>query len=407
MSDALLKVACECLDPKPANRPTAIDLLSVCLKAETSQTAIRRSETFWKSLAQHSQSDQSSVVANATRHFVSGYLSTLKTKYSDREICYLMALQYLHYRPRITYSADHLTENIFESTGKSTVFHVAATATSKSKSLRKLTWEDTGWPKDPSLASTALKENEDGLLPSMVAAFQNNLIVAKQLLDIEEQLERLKVQRIVENGRMAFASHARKQIEFFYLILTNNGKQPPNLGEKFKADALGVAAFKGYDVVLKKLLELGTKITATSGERQETALHLAAAGGQPAIVHFLLDQGIHPNVMDNGRRMPLYCAAWSGHAMTVQILLDHGAPINARDDANRTALFGAASAGHEAVVSLLLTYGADRSLAGGSPVSETPLERAQKGGYEGVVQLLSSNRNPRVLINSRLHLEGK
>jgi hypothetical protein len=67
--EALIKITCECLDPCPEKRPTALDLLCLALKADISEAGNRRSESFWKVLASQPP-DQDGVAAAATRHFI-------------------------------------------------------------------------------------------------------------------------------------------------------------------------------------------------------------------------------------------------------------------------------------------------------------------------------------------------
>src|SRR3954453_6848297 len=66
-----------------------------------------------------------------------------------------------------------------------TVLHAAASATSKDKFLKKLSWDISKWPHNPSLCHLSLRENENGLLPSTLAAWEGDWDVLKQLLEIE------------------------------------------------------------------------------------------------------------------------------------------------------------------------------------------------------------------------------
>ena len=68
-------------------------------------------------------------------------------------------------------------------------------------------------------------------------------------------------------------------------------------------------------------------------------LHSAAAVGDRASVHALLDAGANPNVGQQGGYTPLHTAAHNGDAEMARMLLAHGADPAARnDDGEKRAL---------------------------------------------------------------------
>lgn len=85
---------------------------------------------------------------------------------------------------------------------------------------------------------------------------------------------------------------------------------------------------------------------------------------------------------------PLILATYLGETNTVELLIDHGADINAQDpNMGMTALMGVCFKGSEDLAKLLVERGADTSLK--NKQGETALDFAKRGGFEGVVALLT------------------
>ncbi|KAK9420501.1 putative Protein kinase domain-containing protein [Seiridium unicorne] len=53
----LARIIGECLDPSPDGRPSALQLLSVVTKSDTSQSGLEKGESFWKVMAIHADSE--------------------------------------------------------------------------------------------------------------------------------------------------------------------------------------------------------------------------------------------------------------------------------------------------------------------------------------------------------------
>ena len=85
-----------------------------------------------------------------------------------------------------------------------------------------------------------------------------------------------------------------------------------------------------------------------------TPLHCAAAAGQAAAVHKLLELGALPNVAAEPEgSTPLHLAAIAGDLACVSALVKAGADIHAVDARDRTALTFAADLHHDALLTLL------------------------------------------------------
>ena len=85
-----------------------------------------------------------------------------------------------------------------------------------------------------------------------------------------------------------------------------------------------------------------------------TALMAAAAGGNAAIAHILLDAGADINAKDKDDETALNFAVVEGCEDVVELLLNRGASVGSRNRLGDTPLLVAAVHGHSAIVSALL-----------------------------------------------------
>ena len=106
-----------------------------------------------------------------------------------------------------------------------------------------------------------------------------------------------------------------------------------------------------FDFLLQRRTRLNVR-----NRNGETALSIAAYGGQSAYVQRLVEAGAEVNFYG---WPPLAYAAFNGHTAIVDYLLKHGAEIDASTENGSTALFFAARYGHRDVVELLLRHQAN------------------------------------------------
>ena len=83
-------------------------------------------------------------------------------------------------------------------------------------------------------------------------------------------------------------------------------------------------------------------------------LHLAAVGGNPALVRMLLDAGAEVASTDAHGASALFIAAQTGNLAAAEVLIKWGADVDCRTAAGGTPLLVAAEQGHTETVSLLL-----------------------------------------------------
>ena len=120
------------------------------------------------------------------------------------------------------------------------------------------------------------------------------------------------------------------------------------------------AARGGNPAVVKTLIDADADLEARDNDRR-TALHWAAVhNANPAVVKALTDAGADPNTCDEDGRTPLYAAVLNSNLMVVKALIDAGADLEACDKKyGRTVLHLAALNANPAVVEALLDAGAD------------------------------------------------
>ncbi len=112
-----------------------------------------------------------------------------------------------------------------------------------------------------------------------------------------------------------------------------------------------------------ELLRAGANANSTT-PRGVSALSLAIANGNAAMVDLLLQSGANANQLEPAGESMLMMAAQTGVLPVVEALLRHGAQVEMRDSAfGQTALMFAARAGHADVAATLLARGAQPNAA--------------------------------------------
>jgi len=185
VSEILLRITAECLDPVPEKRPSSLDMLAISLKAGKLAENIEMSESYWAALVKRAPRGSDSLIESTTRHFMSHYLALVGDLISQKEACLLMALQYTYIEGGILIAARRLERASSSGWAGGTIFHAVASATTTDSFLKELTWAVNKWPQDPLLAELSLKTNSDGLLPSNLAALQGDKEVARLLFNVE------------------------------------------------------------------------------------------------------------------------------------------------------------------------------------------------------------------------------
>lgn len=143
--------------------------------------------------------------------------------------------------------------------------------------------------------------------------------------------------RLVFKGDNALMAAADAGDEVSISTLVNAGALV-NEGDENGVIPLMAAAVKGNLDAVKTLVALGADVNAKTSKTFHlgpdpipegiSVLSIAALGGHPMTIEFLLDKGADINSKDKDFEMdPLFLAAYNNHYEAVKILIEHGADV--------------------------------------------------------------------------------
>ncbi len=158
-----------------------------------------------------------------------------------------------------------------------------------------------------------------------------------------------------------------------------------NVQDEAYGNALQAASSRGYETVVRLLLDAGANVNAQGGLYGD-ALQAASNREHETVIRLLLDAGANVNAQGGLYGNALQAASAEGHETVIRLLLDAGANVNAQDENHGNALQEASAEGHETVVRLLLEKGAKVNAQGG--LYGNALQAASNRGHETVVRLL-------------------
>jgi len=131
-----------------------------------------------------------------------------------------------------------------------------------------------------------------------------------------------------------------------------------NRRNDYGATPLIEASLRGYQAMVRALLEHGADVGAVDDVFGATALNFAALTGQEEVVEILLKFGADVNAKDFDGRTALFEAALGGRVTVAAKLLERGVDIHVRDIGGRTALTEANVWQEAEVAELLMARGA-------------------------------------------------
>ena len=123
-----------------------------------------------------------------------------------------------------------------------------------------------------------------------------------------------------------------------------------------KDSPLVIAAYKGYNHIVKALLEAGADVGAVDPGMKATALHAAAYAGRTEAAKLLIEYKIDINKQGpyNGYTA-LHDAIWQDNVEIVKLLIDAGADLKLLSNDKKSALDFARSKNRKEIISLIQT----------------------------------------------------
>jgi serine/threonine-protein phosphatase 6 regulatory ankyrin repeat subunit B len=158
-----------------------------------------------------------------------------------------------------------------------------------------------------------------------------------------------------------------------------------------------LAAMHGQLGVMQLLIGRGADTSATTRISGNTALHMAAWGGQEQAAAFLLGQGAQSTHRKADAMTPFMLASGRGHLGVVRLLLHHlgKQELQVTSKAGQTGLHWAALGGKEEIVSFLLGQGAQANSRDKN--GATPFIMACVAGCVDAVRMLYQHAGPQAL----------
>lgn len=218
--------------------------------------------------------------------------------------------------------------------------------------------------------------------------------------------------QIKEESRVLYSVVISERWELCRLLI-NKGAKIPSLSTSgnYENTALHIAAERAPEDICRLLLEKGLEISTPDSDGR-TALHSVASRGHENICQFLLENGLEVFVSDEDGQTPLHEAALAGEDGVFRLLLENGADCWALDKHGQTLLHLAATGPHtsprpvapwryytreneeqanrkQAIVLWLLKMGL--GIAALDKEGQTALHKAADAGYEGLVCVLLEN----------------
>lgn len=220
---------------------------------------------------------------------------------------------------------------------------------------------------------------------------------------------------------------ASAELEAIKYLVSTLGADPEHVllaGPNVYVFPLGAAAQKGHPSSIRTLLDLGVACNQTAGPLRTSALYIASAEGQVAVIDLLISrganvdharsdgataasvaaqegnvealsrlliQGASANTSNREGVTPMYLAAQNGHASSLQSLIANGGAVDQATLHGETPLMAAVEAGHESIVGLLLSNGCNAQLK--DDLGRTALDLAITHKYPSVEAILQAHIN--------------
>ncbi|TPX30833.1 hypothetical protein SmJEL517_g05705 [Synchytrium microbalum] len=255
----------------------------------------------------------------------------------------------------------------------------------------------------------------------MNAARLDNLVQLKQLLDAHPSTDINRQYPTCGDKSLLLVACQYGSVKVTTCILELGAD--PNLVDNRNLSPLHHAcAFGSLDAV-KTLVKAGAYVDAEGLDDRDQffsnkfvrPIDLACQNGHIEVVRWLLDNGVSPSAIEEGKVHPLLYASIGESIDIMSLLLSKGVDVDYNSKYLGTALFAAACVGVANSVEYLLNVGADSTIGWDlddavvdGPLripSMTPLKGGVAGSFQDVVALLApgsrpEDRRPEVQINA-------
>lgn len=162
----------------------------------------------------------------------------------------------------------------------------------------------------------------------------NNVGEVKKIINKHEDKSAVRDLMIAQKNKIGMSSD---QLEQFRGRIFLHAAELINSLDKDKRTPLSIAAEKGYESIVKYLIEHGADVNKVGMSNGPTPLFMALYNGNENIVKYLVEHGADVNKECKGG-FPLHLAAANGLEASMKYLIDHGADVNLQNDSGRTAL---------------------------------------------------------------------
>ncbi len=213
----------------------------------------------------------------------------------------------------------------------------------------------------------------------VISAFKGRIQIIKQVLE-----NKVKIEKKIIIRSLISASYGGYLHIIQYLLTKASNK----IGTKAKGKAI-ISSLRGFkrNSNYNRIIELLIKNNADLDARYEgnTALIFASSRGFEKIVKKLIEKGADVNAVGGMRKTALIWASIQGYYKIAKILVENGANVNMRALYGETALLYAAKNGHFKIAKLLVERGANVNV---ETSKVTPLMLAAQYGHFEIVKFL-------------------
>lgn len=154
---------------------------------------------------------------------------------------------------------------------------------------------------------------------------------------------------VAPDGLPALLKSLQEQSFQVALVLASDPQIRPDVRNSRDESALMLAALRGQESLVVKLVSLGAAVNKNGW----TPLHYAATGGHVRVAAFLIGAHADVNAESPNATTPLMMAAMYGNSETVKLLLESGAQVQKRNAQGLSAEDFASRAGRDDSLKLI------------------------------------------------------